>query len=78
MLSGDRPLRRMLEPKAKLAGVCSGIAYGFGISVLMVRLIFVALTCASAPLGIILYMIAAFTMESWNEVPEDYDEVTTS
>ena len=71
-----RPLRKMPEPPAVFAGVCSGMAYGFGFSTLLVRLGTIALFIAFPAFVLIMYVIAALSMDKWDAVPDDYNDVT--
>jgi len=57
------------------AGVCSGIAYRFGISVLAVRLL-VVLSCSfSSGLTLFLYVMTAILSEKYDKTPSDYAEI---
>ncbi len=53
--------RFLLNPaKAKVMGVCSGLADWLGIDVLIVRLAVIAATLVTGPLAILLYILTGW------------------
>ena len=70
-----RKLRLMPAPVANEDGVCSGIAYWIGIQTSIVRGVFLLGLIASGA-SIIVYRILSEVLNEWNEIPEDYEEVT--
>lgn len=60
----DKKLRRPRNGRM-IAGVCSGIAWFFGLDPTLVRLIYALLTVFTAFAGVIIYLLM------WIIVPED-------
>ena len=53
--------RFILNPaKAKVMGVCSGLAVGLGVDVLITRLAVIAATLLTGPLAILLYIVTGW------------------
>jgi len=74
----SKRLRRITETnKIEIAGVCAGIAYHLGKPVWSVRAIYFLLSVlAGVGTGVLLYIVLWAFMPTWNETPEDFDEVT--
>jgi len=70
-----RKLRLMPDPVASEDGVCSGIAYWLGIQTSVVRALFL-LGLPGAGSTILVYLILSEVLDEWDEIPEDYEEVT--
>lgn len=70
----ERKLRRVTEHEW-IGGVCAGIGYWIGIPVWIVRLFW---TCIFLFVGIgaIVYILLWIFVSKWEDIPEDYYEVT--
>lgn len=72
----DRKLRRIRDPEIGwLGGVCSGLAYFFGIPLWIVRLTW-ALLFFGAGAGGIVYVLLWIFLPVWDSVPKDFFKVT--
>ncbi len=60
--------------ECQIGGVCSGLAYWWGIPTWLVRIAFV-LGIGSGGV-VLMYGLMWFFIPEWNEVPEDYYDVT--
>ena len=74
----SKRLRRITETnKIAIAGVCAGIAYHLEKPVWAVRAIYFLLSVlAGVGAGVLLYIVLWAFMPTWDETPEDFDEVT--
>lgn len=73
-IGDDEPpmrLRRLMEPRW-LAGVCAGIAYRFGMSVTVVRVVMGTLAALGA--GVLLYGLCVLCIRPQHRLPKDYVE----
>jgi len=72
-----RPLRVMPESseEAWIGGVCSGLAYWLGWPTWLIRLAFF-LGLGGSGGTLFIYGLMWLVLEQWDEVPEDYREVT--
>ena len=71
-----RPFKTMPCPQGTICGVCSGLAYYFGFSTWFVRFLFIAgLIFPNVP-ALIIYLILWVILDKWEEVPDDYNEIT--
>jgi len=72
---------RRVQDNNWVGGVCGGIAYAFGISAILVRVVALVLVLLSVPYaaGVVFwgYIIAWACCPIWDEDPADYLERTT-
>jgi phage shock protein PspC (stress-responsive transcriptional regulator) len=69
----DRKLRKIKEKKM-IGGVAAGVAYWLGFPTWLVRVVWVfAVLCFGA--GLLLYILLWIFMPSWEQTPEDYDQL---
>lgn len=72
----ERKLRRITEDSHKwVGGVCSGIAYWFGIEAWIVRLVLACLIFFHG-VGLIPYILLWIFMPKWEKTPDDFNTVT--
>jgi phage shock protein PspC (stress-responsive transcriptional regulator) len=70
----QRKMRRVKDD-AILGGVCSGMAYAFGMPTWVLRIIWFAAS-AFYGFGVLPYLLFWLFMPAWSEKPADYDQVT--
>ena len=73
-----RRLALMPYKIASWLGVCVWLAYHLGFSTIIIRILFLVFTFAVSGSGLIIYLILWLCMDEWDEIPEDYHEVTGS
>ncbi len=74
----NRKLKTMPAGHAtQLRGVCSGVAYWLGTSTTMVRVVWFLSLFIDGGFSLIVYIACAWILDEWDEVPEDYDEITS-
>lgn len=65
---------KRVKTDAILLGVCSGIAYSFGLKTWIVRgLLLLLVVCYG--IGILPYIILGLLAPEWKEEPLDYEEI---
>lgn len=69
-----RPLRRVVDHHAVLAGVAAGTAYALGLPIWAARLLWIVAGLMGH--GIILYILLWLLVPVWNPVPTDYEART--
>ena len=72
----ERKLRAVPYPESVFGGVCGGVAYFLGAPVWFIRLVWAFIVLAYG-IGVLLYVLLWIFMPKWEEVPEDYDTVTS-
>lgn len=69
----ERKYRRMNQ-HGKIAGVCSGLAYHFGVQTWVVRLIMLVLVLGYG-VGLLPYFLVALLAPKYDQDPADYQEI---
>jgi len=79
-----RPFKKVSDDHKWFVGICGGLAYAFGVPVLLVRVGFILLMLCTNPYlhyigGLIFsaYILFWIFAPRWDEDPEDYEERTS-
>lgn len=66
---------KKIPQKSILAGVLSGFAYHFKMPTWLVRFLFIVALFMSFGLSVFVYIVLAFLMPKWEDLPIDYTDI---